>query len=150
LKAAAHSAFTPAATLSEGDVVADTAIGAGRLVLVVDDDRATLLILAQSLRQAGFRVLTASDPLQAFAVSLRERPSVIVSDMQMPAGGGNTLLKRLQGSTRTSGIPVVVVTGSVGPADRERLLSVGVAAVLGKPVEPVELVGAVAAAAQNG
>ena len=128
----------------------DTAIGAGRLVLVVDDDRATLMAVAQPLRQAGFRVLTASDPLQGFALAVRERPSVIVSDMQMPAGGGDTLLRRLQGSSRTSGIPVVVVTGSLGPEDRERHLATGVAAVLSKPVEPAQFVGAVAAAAQSG
>jgi len=130
--------------------MADTAIGAGRLVLVVDDDRATLMAVAQPLRQAGFRVLTASDPLQGFALAVRERPSVIVSDMQMPAGGGDTLLRRLQGSSRTSGIPVVVVTGSLGRGDQERLLTTGVAAVLSKPVESAQFVGAVATAAQKG
>lgn len=125
----------------------DSAVGAGRLVLVVEDDRSTLAFLAQALRGAGFQVLTSSDPLQGFALALREKPVVIVSDMQMPAGGGDAFLRRLQGSSRTSSIPVVVVSGSVGPKDRERLVASGVSAVLTKPVEPPRLVAAVAAAA---
>jgi CheY-like chemotaxis protein len=125
----------------------DSGVGAGRLVLVVEDDRSTLAFLAQALRQGGFQVLTSSDPLQGFALALREKPAVIVSDMQMPAGGGDAFLRRLQASNRTSSVPVVVVTGSLGPEDRERLVGSGLSAVLTKPVEPAQLVAAVAAAA---
>lgn len=121
-------------------------VGAGQLVLIVEDDRGTLALLAQLVRQAGFRVTTASDPMQGFACAVRERPAVVISDMRMPAGGGDTLLRRLQASNRTSDIPVVVVSASIGPDDRERLLSAGVAAVLAKPVEGPSLVAAVAAA----
>jgi CheY-like chemotaxis protein len=115
-------------------------------VLIVDDDRSMLALLGQYLRQAGFRVVTANDPMQGLASAIRDQPAVVVSDLQMPAGGGDTLLRRLQASSRTSGIPVVVVSGSLGPDGRERLQAAGVAAILIKPVEAKSLVAAVAVA----
>jgi len=121
-------------------------LGAGRLVLIVDDDRSMLALLGQHLRQAGFRVATADDPMQGLASAIRDRPAVVVSDLQMPAGGGDTLLRRLQASSRTSNIPVVVVSGLLGPDDRKRLQAAGVATILTKPVEAMSLVAAVAAA----
>ena len=126
----------------------DSAVAAGRLVLVVEGDRTRLAFLAQALRQGGFQVFTASDSLQGFALAVRERPAVIVSDMQMAAGGGDAFLRRLQASSRISSVPVVVVTGSVGPEDQARLVGSGVSAVLTKTVEPAQLVAAVAAAAR--
>ena len=116
------------------------------MVLIVEDDRSTLALLAQLLRQAGFRVATASDPMQGFTCAVRERPAAVISDLRMPAGGGETLLRRLQTSNRTSDIPVVIVSASVGPEDRERLLGSGVAAVLAKPVDGPSLLAAIAAA----
>ena len=66
---------------------------------------------------------------------------LIVTDLMMPAGGG--VLERLARSSKTSAIPIIVVTGS-GDAELERRATeAGAVRVLKKPVEPTALLDAV-------
>jgi DNA-binding response OmpR family regulator len=60
----------------------------------------------------GWRVRIAADAMQTIMYALRVQPNVIVLDIQMTGGTGITTLKKLKASTKTSGIPVLVVSGS--------------------------------------
>ncbi|HVS59110.1 MAG TPA: response regulator [Gemmatimonadaceae bacterium] len=70
----------------------------------------------------------------------------IVLDINMPGGSGEDTLKKLKMSTRTLGIPVIILSGSIDPKGQERVRSEGAAAVLSKPLVPEELFQALAAA----
>ena len=61
----------------------------------------------------------------------------------MPAGGGVSVLERLALSSRTSTIPVVVMTGSGDAALESRAAAAGAVRILKKPVEPAALLDAV-------
>jgi hypothetical protein len=75
------------------------------------------------------------------------RPDVIISDIEMPHENGYAFIRRLRGLSPEAGgtVPAVAVTAHGGVVDRIRVLSAGFQMHVPKPVEPAELVAAVAA-----
>ena len=80
-------------------------------VLVVDDDPAIGTFLASRLRKLGVDTLYAANAVQAYRIASRERPSVIISDYDMPDGDARYLLTKLRSSPATALIPVIVLSG---------------------------------------
>ena len=112
-------------------------------VLVVDDDAATVLLCSRLLQKAGYAVSVARDAGQAVAAAHRDQPGLIVTDLLMPAGGGVSVIERLAMSSKTSTIPIVVITGSDNPDMERRASAAGALRILKKPVEPDRLLEAV-------
>jgi CheY-like chemotaxis protein len=77
-------------------------------------------------------------------VAQRERPSVIIVDLHMPAGGGLKLLEKLKASAKTAEIPVVVVTADAAADLPRRAEELGARGFLRKPVDPARLVDVIA------
>jgi DNA-binding response OmpR family regulator len=118
---------------------------AKRKLLIIDDDRAFVVLAAAILRDAGFMVLEAHDAMQGFAYAQADPPEIILLDMQMPAGGGMTLLERVQGVPRLGQIPIIVVTASTEEGLDEEVRARGAMDVLHKPVDRDRLVSMVTA-----
>jgi CheY-like chemotaxis protein len=112
--------------------------GVGR-VLVVDDDPAMRLLHAITLEAAGLIVIAATDGRDGLRRALRERPDVVVSDVSMPKLDGFELAAALRGDIRTHGIPFVFVSGESGGESRRRAYSLGAAAFVTKPFDPMQL-----------
>lgn len=106
-----------------------------RKLLIVDDDRAFVVLAAAILRDAGFMVLEAHDAMQGYMYAQQDPPEVILLDMQMPAGGGLNLLQKVQAVPRLARIPIIVVTASTDDGLDELVRSKGAAALLIKPVD---------------
>jgi serine/threonine-protein kinase len=83
--------------------------GAGR-VLVVDDEAVLREILRRQLTEVGHTVLMAKDARMALEMAERERPDVVLTDINMPDISGVELLRLLKQNERTRDIPVVVVS----------------------------------------
>jgi CheY-like chemotaxis protein len=116
-------------------------------VLVVDDDRVVSHLVSTLLREKGHKVVTAYDAVQGLMQAKRTPPvDAIVLDINMPGGSGEDTLKKLKMSTRTSDIPVIILSGSIDAQGQERVRSNGAAAVLSKPLVPEDLFLALAAA----
>jgi len=109
-------------------------------VLVVDDDRVLSHLVASLLRERGYKALTAFDAVQAMMLAMQRPPvDAIVLDINMPGGSGEETLKKLKMSTRTTMIPVIILSGSIDSQGQERVRSLGAEAVLSKPLVPEEL-----------
>ncbi len=106
-----------------------------RKLLIIDDDRAFVVLAAAILRDAGFKVLEAFDAMQGFMFAQQDPPAVILLDMQMPAGGGMNLLQRVQTNPRLKVVPIIVVTASTDEGMEESVRSLGATDVLRKPVD---------------
>jgi CheY-like chemotaxis protein len=105
-------------------------------VLVVDDDPASLEVLAVALLDNGFNVRTAANASEALAEARRLRPSLILSDVAMPDVDGFELCAALKRDPQLSGVPVVLLSAAYGDArDRERGTRAGAADYLAKPVD---------------
>ena len=97
-------------------------------ILVAEDDKVVSMLVCGILREQGHRTLAAYDQMQAIMFANKvPGPDAIVLDLNMPGGTGGETLRRLKTSTRTSHIPVVVLTGTTDeraratiPAERAR------------------------------
>jgi two-component system, cell cycle response regulator len=113
-------------------------------ILVVDDSEITRAILARTLRGAGFEVLEARDGAEGAVKALRERPSVVVTDLEMPTMDGFPLLRLLKADPLSSHIPVLILTSHGEAASRFWSLRTGADAYLTKDFRPQQLVTTVA------
>jgi signal transduction histidine kinase/CheY-like chemotaxis protein len=113
----------------------------GLHVLAVDDDPDALDLLASLLRQAGARVTPASTAAEALGALDAAPIDTVVSDIAMSNGSGYDLVRALRADPRTSTVPIVAVTAHTREEDRARMLAEGFNAHIGKPFEPLTLVG---------
>jgi DNA-binding response OmpR family regulator len=115
----------------------EVAPGGGGAILLVDDDRASLELMAAQLEATGVQLLRAHDGTMALELARTALPAGIVLDILLPGLDGWDVLRRLQEDPSTSHIPVVVASVV---DDRVRGTELGAAAYLVKPLERDELV----------
>lgn len=110
--------------------------------LVVDDSRVALVALARMLRAYGFHVDTAeSGPETMDYLRANLPPAVIFLDHMMPGMDGFETLSLLKRDPSTTMIPIVMYTSREGDAYMGQARALGAAAVLHKPINPLELSG---------
>ncbi len=115
-------------------------------VLIVDDEQDTLNMLAVMLTEYRAKVQTASSASEALEVLQWYKPDVLVSDLAMPDEDGYSLIGKVRALAEEDGrrIPAVALTAYVRIEDRVRALSAGFNMFVPKPVEPSELITAIA------
>jgi len=101
-------------------------------ILVADDTMTTRTLQKQLLEMAGYRVLTAKDGEEAYAVLQTEAVQVLVSDVQMPRLDGFDLTSRIRGDNKLKNLPVILVTSLGSEADKARGIEVGADAYIVK------------------
>jgi signal transduction histidine kinase/ActR/RegA family two-component response regulator len=121
-------------------------------VLLVDDDRDNLQILTVMLTERRANVQAASSVAQALEILEWYKPDVLVSDLAMPGEDGYSLISKVRALEAKNGwqIPAVALTAYVRVEDRARALTAGFNLFVAKPVEPNELVAAIANLAEPG
>lgn len=112
-------------------------------ILIVDDERDIVKALTIRLQSSGYNTVVAFDGAQGVFMAHKERPSLIILDIRMPAGDGFSVAEKLKESKRTSSIPVIFVTGSPERNAEERARELGARYFIKKPYDPEELLDAV-------
>lgn len=115
-------------------------------VLLVDDDPDTLQILSVILAEAQAVVQTAASVAEALEILEWYQPHVLVSDLAMPDEDGYSLIAKLRARESKTGMqtPALALTSYVRVEDRARALSAGFNLFVPKPVQPEELITAIA------
>ena len=113
--------------------------GAGRKILIVDDEPDVVTYLTTLLEDNGFATITAVDGREAFATAKSDKPDLITLDISMPEESGVKAYRQLQGDAITKDIPIIIVTGI--SADFERFIRSRKqvdppAAYFEKPIDP--------------
>jgi signal transduction histidine kinase/CheY-like chemotaxis protein len=118
----------------------------GLRVLLVDDDQDTLNMLAEILTGNRAAVQLASSAAEALEVLEWYKPDLLVSDLAMPDEDGYSLIAKVRALEANNGqqIPAVALTAYVRVEDRTRALAAGFNMFVPKPIEPVELLTAIA------
>jgi len=116
----------------------------GVQVLVVDDDLDARDAIAVTLEQCGARVHAVGSAAEALESLERDPPDVLLSDIAMPGTDGYALIGQALTRLRGSRVAAAALTAYAGAEDRRRALAAGFQTHLAKPVEPAELVAAVA------
>ncbi len=84
-----------------------------KLVMIVDDDMDTVMLLEVIVKKEGFRVSTARDGQEAVYKIEDEKPDLLLLDLRLPTLGGIEIVRQLQAG-QTANIPVIIVTGHSG------------------------------------
>lgn len=107
-------------------------------VLVADDDPTIVALLTATLRQDGFRVLTAGDGEAALRMARAERPALILLDWRMPALEGVEVTRALRSDSDPylRRVPIVLLTGETGSENTAAGFAAGVTDYLIKPFKP--------------
>jgi len=118
----------------------------GLKVLLVDDDRDTLQVLTALLTESMAKVQTACSAAEALEVLGRSKADVLVLDLGMPHEDGYSLIRKIRASETRGGrqTPAVALTARVRVEDRAQALAAGFDLFVPKPVEPNELITAIA------
>jgi len=116
-------------------------------VLAVDDDHDALTLVREILESAGARVTTVDSGGQALDHVQRVRPDVLVSDLGMPVMDGFELIRRIRHTTDPAlrELPAAALTAYARSEDRIKALEMGFQMHLAKPLDPMELIAAIAA-----
>jgi DNA-binding response OmpR family regulator len=112
----------------------------GKTVLVAEDEEDVLLLVAQSLQQAGFAVLKAADGQNALRQARQQAPALVVLDLMLPVMTGLEVCRELKQDPATRHIPIIMLTAKAEEVDRIVGLELGADDYITKPFSPRELV----------
>lgn len=109
------------------------------LVMVVDDSITVRRVTQRLLQREGYRVVMASDGVQALEKLQGELPCMVLSDIEMPHMDGFDLVRHIRADARLQQLPLVMITSRIADKHREHALSLGANHYLGKPYRDEEL-----------
>ena len=109
-------------------------------VLLVDDYPDAREMYSEYLQYSGYEVLEAANGMEALQRAAEGAPDIILMDLSLPVMDGWEATRRLKADTRTSGIPVVALTGHALAGVSEDAKKAGCDAFVTKPCLPEDLV----------
>lgn len=119
-------------------------------VLIVDDSLSVRRSLEQLVGDAGFRVTTARDGLEALERVSVQRPDLLIVDLEMPRMNGLELASFVRKADATRAVPIIMITSRTTERHRELARAAGVDVTLGKPYSEDGLLGLIADLLQRG
>ena len=120
---------------------------AGMRILVVDDEADIRDFLEFALNESGAIVEKSASVTEALAVFNQFKPDILISDIGMPEEDGYSLIQQLRLVEAQKGerqIPAIALTAYARKKDSDRAIEAGFQRHITKPVEPAELVDAIA------
>lgn len=110
-------------------------------VLIVDDDRATVGIMAELLELEGFEVWQAFSGAEARALLAQRQPELLLLDVRLPDADGRELCAALKADPKFEQLFIILISGlEVGVQSRVSGLNLGADEYLTKPIQPIELI----------
>jgi DNA-binding response OmpR family regulator len=116
---------------------------AGKTVLLVEDDEASIDIFTTILRHGGYEVLSAKSASAGVDMAVAHTPDVVVVDIGLPDAPGFDVLSELTEHPSTQQIPLIVCTVHVFEHDVVRAHHAGGDVFLRKPISPQDLLATV-------
>jgi CheY-like chemotaxis protein len=113
-------------------------------ILLVEDNEVNRRLAGFLLRSQGYQVSEATSAAAAFEMVEKERPDLIVMDIQLPGMDGLEITRRLKQQPGTADIPVIAVTSFAMKGDREKALAAGCAGYVTKPIDKTTFIKEVA------
>ena len=115
-------------------------------ILVIDDLPENVFLLQDRLEHEGYEVLTAYDGKSGIEKAITEIPDLILLDVMMPDINGFDVCKTLVNDSKTSAIPIILVTAKTDVEDTKEGLDAGAYGYIKKPFNKVELLARVKSA----
>ena len=104
-------------------------------ILVVDDEKDLVELIAYNLQRNGYNVLTANSGDAALEIASRELPELVLLDLMLPGTSGTEVARKLKADARTSNIPIIMLTAKSEETDVVVGLTLGADDYVTKPVQ---------------
>jgi phosphate regulon transcriptional regulator PhoB len=118
---------------------------APKRILVADDEKDIVELVAYNLEREGFALLKAHDGRRALEMVRKEKPDLVILDLMMPEIPGMDVCRMIRGLAETAAIPIIMLTAKSDPVDKILGLEAGADDYLTKPFHARELVARVRA-----
>ncbi len=112
-------------------------------ILLIEDDPASMELMAYQLRAFGFDTFYAHDETEGLELAGLERPDLIICDVHLPHLEGYALAKRLGMDPALRDIPVVAMTAFLAPDDAERLKAAGFDGYVCQATDPPSFIASI-------
>jgi CheY-like chemotaxis protein len=116
-----------------------------KCILVIDDEKHLGFVIQTCLSKlGGWTVTLAHSGREGLQAAAATQPDAILLDIMMPDLDGLTVVERLRADPATTTIPVILLTAKMQPLQQDDCTRLGIAGVLAKPFEPLNLATQVA------
>jgi len=108
-------------------------------ILIVDDNPVHMRLIEMTLRANNYTLLKATDGEEALDIATRERPDLILMDLNLPETTGFEVTRKLRENLVFHHTPIIALTAYPMRGDRGRIVESGCDAYLTKPINTREL-----------
>jgi two-component system cell cycle response regulator DivK len=119
-------------------------------ILIIEDNAKNMKLVRDLLQHEGHRTLEAETGEAGLATALRERPDLVLMDIQLPDIDGTTVLARIREDETLDAMPVLAVSASVMPDQQQRIVRSGFDGFIAKPISIKPFLAAVRRALSEG
>ena len=105
-------------------------------ILVVEDNEANLYLIRFMLEKSGYEVIEAREGAVGVELAGKEKPDLILMDVQLPDIDGLEATKRIRASEADGEVPIIALTSYAMVGDREKSLAAGCTGYIEKPINP--------------
>lgn len=116
-----------------------TKVNPARTIMIVEDYDDTRLLLKQALEGLGYGVLEASNGQQAVDIAHRQRPDLILMDLDLPILDGIAATQQIRQQAHMESVPIVAVTAYPMSYSRVKAFAKGCDEYMAKPIDISEL-----------
>jgi DNA-binding response OmpR family regulator len=116
---------------------------AAQLILIADDSRTIVSMVASRLERSGYEVLTTTNGEDALQLVQQRDPALVILDIEMPKLDGYEVTRRLRAEAATSGVPIILLTSHDTEDAQAAGFDAGATEFITKPFSPQELEAAV-------
>jgi len=113
-------------------------------ILIVEDNPLHTKLIEMTLKSKNYTLLKATDGEKALDMAIRERPDLIIMDLNLPGMTGFEVARKLRENPAFSHTPIIAITAYAMKRDREMVIESGCDAYLSKPIDTRELPGVIA------
>ncbi|QQR79970.1 MAG: response regulator transcription factor [Deltaproteobacteria bacterium] len=108
-------------------------------ILIADDEVQLVNMIKERLQFEGFETLVAHEGIRATEMANKQNPDLVLLDLLMPVGTGQSVLQNLKSAPKTKNIPVIVMTAMKKPGLEQEMLDAGANDFVAKPFEIKDL-----------
>ncbi|PKK91162.1 MAG: two-component system response regulator [Candidatus Wallbacteria bacterium HGW-Wallbacteria-1] len=110
-----------------------------KTILVIEDEKALMMIIEKTLKSAGFEVVTALDGMAGMEAAVEGSADLVILDIMLPKISGYKILEVLKEFREKRTLPVIILSARAKNEDMKRALAAGADLYITKPFSPLQL-----------
>lgn len=108
-------------------------------VLVIDDEVHIRRVLELKMKNRGYHVIMAENGEEGFDIIQKQKPDIVISDINMPRMNGKTLVEKTNGLKKDRAFLTIIITARINPEDRDWIDNMQDTLFMEKPFSPARI-----------